>query len=64
LASILSRNPNQDSLSGFFGALHGVRSPRRGRKPAHWTAVDRDYETIRIGMQTLFRDLALTTEAA
>ena len=42
----------------------GVRSPRLGRKPAHWTAVDRDYETIRIGMQTLFRDLALTTEAA
>ena len=27
--------------------LAGVRSPRRGRKPAHWTAVDRDYETLR-----------------
>jgi hypothetical protein len=30
-----------------------LRSPRRGRKPASWTAVDRDYEQIRIGMQTL-----------
>jgi len=30
--------------------LAGVRSPRLGRKPAHWTAVDRDYETLRIGM--------------
>jgi hypothetical protein len=29
--------------------LAGVRSPRLGRKPAHWTAVDRDYETSRIG---------------
>jgi hypothetical protein len=25
--------------------LAGVRSPRLGRKPAHWTAIDRDYET-------------------
>ncbi|HZD03209.1 MAG TPA: hypothetical protein VFA46_24350 [Actinomycetes bacterium] len=33
--------------------------PRRGRKPAHWTAVDRDYETLRIGMQTLFADLKM-----
>jgi hypothetical protein len=31
--------------------LAGVRSPRRGRKPAHWTTIDRDYETLRIGMQ-------------
>jgi hypothetical protein len=44
--------------------LAGVRSPRRGRKPAHWTAVDRDYETIRTNMQALFDDLALTTQAA
>ena len=42
----------------------GVRSPRRGRKPAHWTAVDRDYETLRVDMQTLFHDLALTTTQA
>jgi hypothetical protein len=40
--------------------LAGVRSPRRGRKPATWTRIDRDYETLRIGMQTLFRDLGIT----
>ena len=39
--------------------LAGVRSPRRGRKPATWTNVDRDYEKIRIGMQTLFQDLGI-----
>jgi hypothetical protein len=41
--------------------LAGVRSPRRGRKPATWTAVDRDYETLRVDMQTLFHDLRLDT---
>jgi hypothetical protein len=40
--------------------LAGVRSPRMGRKPAVWTRVDRDYETLRIGMQTLFHDLGIT----
>jgi len=30
--------------------LAGIRSPRIGRKPATWTPVDRDYETLRIGM--------------
>jgi hypothetical protein len=44
--------------------LAGVRSPSRGRKPAHWTAVDRDYETLRIGMQALFNDLGITAPAA
>jgi hypothetical protein len=44
--------------------LAGVRSPRMGRKPATWTRVDRDYETLRINMQTLFHDLGITTEAA
>jgi hypothetical protein len=44
--------------------LAGVRSPRMGRKPAHWTDIDRDYETLRIGMQTLFRDLAIETHLA
>ena len=44
--------------------LAGVRSPRLGRKPAHWTAVDRDYETLRIGMQTLFADLGITAGSA
>jgi hypothetical protein len=41
--------------------LAGVRSPRLGRKPATWTRVDRDYETLRINMQTLFHDLGITT---
>ncbi len=44
--------------------LAGVRSPRRGRKPAHWTRIDRDYETLRIGMQNLFHDLGITPIAA
>jgi hypothetical protein len=44
--------------------LAGVRSPRRGRKPAHWTAVDRDYETLRMGMRALFNDLGITAPAA
>jgi hypothetical protein len=38
--------------------------PRLGRKPAHWTAIDRDYETLRIGMQALFADLGITTSSA
>ncbi len=41
--------------------LAGVRSPRMGRKPVTWTRVDRDYEKIRIDMQTLFHDLGITT---
>jgi hypothetical protein len=41
--------------------LAGVRSPRMGRKPAHWTRIDRDYETLRTGMQTLFHDLGIVT---
>jgi hypothetical protein len=44
--------------------IAGVRVPRRGRPPATWTAVDRDYETLRIAMHQLFDHLAITTEAA
>ena len=44
--------------------LAAVRGPRMGRKPAHWTRVDRDYERIRIDMQTLFNDLAIDTPLA
>ena len=40
--------------------LAGVRSPRPGRKPAHWTLIDRNYETLRIDMQALFRNLGIT----
>jgi len=42
--------------------LAGVRSPRMGRKPKAWTAVDRDYENLRIGMQTLFRHVGIETQ--
>ena len=41
--------------------LAGVRSPRMGRKPKIWTAVDRDYENLRTGMQTLFRHVGIET---
>jgi hypothetical protein len=44
--------------------LAGVRSPRRGRKPAHWTPIDRDYEQIRTDMQTLFGHLGIATDSA
>ena len=32
--------------------------------PHFWTRVDRDYETLRIDMQTLFHDLGITPVAA
>ena len=44
--------------------LAGIRSPRMGRKPKIWTAADRDYEALRIGMQTLFRHLGIETQPA
>ena len=44
--------------------LAGVRSPRLGRKPKVWTAVDRDYENLRIGMQTLFQHVGIETQPA
>jgi hypothetical protein len=44
--------------------LAGVRSPRMGRKPAHWTPIDRHYETLRIHMQTLFNDLGIIAGSA
>ena len=41
--------------------LAGVRSPRMGRKPKIWTAVDRDYEALRIGMHALFQHVGIET---
>jgi hypothetical protein len=41
--------------------LAGVRSPRPGRKPKTWTAIDRDYENLRIDMQTLFQHTGIET---
>lgn len=43
--------------------LAGVRTPRRGRKPATWTRIDDDYQTLRLGMHALFEDLAINTAA-
>jgi len=44
--------------------LAGARTPRRGRPPATWTRIDRDYEALRVDMHTLFQDLGLTTAPA
>ena len=44
--------------------LAGVRSPRPGRRPAHWTRIDADYENLRIGMQHLFDDLGISPPLA
>jgi hypothetical protein len=43
--------------------LAGVRSPRRGHKPAHWTSIDQHYETLRVNLQALFRDLGIALAA-
>jgi len=44
--------------------LAGIRSPRMGCKPIIWTAIDRDYEGLRIGMQTLFQHIGIQTQVA
>jgi hypothetical protein len=41
-----------------------VSAAPTGRKAAQWTAIDRDYETLRIGMQALFADLGITRAIA
>jgi hypothetical protein len=41
--------------------LADVRSPRQGRKPSTWTSIDRDYESLRVDMQTLFGHLGVIT---
>ena len=43
--------------------LAGVHSPRQGPRPATWTAVDRNYETLRIDMQHLFATRNIATAA-
>ena len=44
--------------------IAGVRTPTRGRPPAHLSVIDRDYETLRSDMNTLFEHLAITTQTA
>ena len=43
--------------------IAGIRTPRQGRPPKNWTNIDRDYETLRRGMQTLLNDLGISTKA-
>jgi hypothetical protein len=48
-----------------LGLRSGIKTTiRRGRKPATWTRIDRDYETLRTGMQDLFHDLGIAVAAA
>jgi hypothetical protein len=42
--------------------IAGVRKPM-GRPPNTYTRIDRDYDTIRAGMHTLFSDLKISTAA-
>ena len=53
-------------MSGCSGTHHlsQERSHSRVSEPPAWAAVDRDYEQIRIGMQTLFADLGISAAAA
>jgi hypothetical protein len=43
--------------------IAGIRTPRRGRPPKHSTNIDRDYETLRLRMQTLLGHLGIATAA-
>ena len=43
--------------------IAGIRTPRRGRPPKHWTNIDRDYETLRLGMHSLLGHLGIATAA-
>ena len=52
----------RDQVTGPL--LAGIRVRRRDRIPATWTPVDRDYEALRIDMNTLFRDLGIQATAA
>jgi hypothetical protein len=42
--------------------LAGVRKPI-GRPPSNHTRIDRDYDTIRADLRTLFTDLGIETAA-
>jgi hypothetical protein len=45
--------------------LRGLRFESVGwdKKSTNWTQVDRDYESVRIDMQTLFDDFGINTAA-
>ena len=44
--------------------IAGIQTPRQGRPPKNWTAIDRDYETLRRNMQTLFNHLGISAKTA
>ena len=58
------------TLTGLVGlrddvlapVLAGIRKPQ-GRPPHNYTRIDRDYDTIRTGLRTLFTDLGIETAA-
>jgi hypothetical protein len=39
--------------------LAGVATPRRGRKPKNWSPIDQHYETLRLNMRSLFKELGI-----
>ena len=44
--------------------ISGIRTPRRGRPAKNRTKIDRDYETLRLDMQTLFNNLGISLNTA
>ena len=56
--------PTRGSTRVIAPRLAGIRTPRRGRPPATWPRIDRDYEALRVDMHALFQDLGLTTAPA
>jgi hypothetical protein len=39
--------------------LAGVRTPHWGRRPSTWTRVDQHYQTLRLDMRALFKELGV-----
>ena len=40
--------------------LAGVRTPRQGRPPSTWTRLDQHYQTLRLDLRALFKELGVT----
>ena len=57
------RRPARPARAGHRAHPRRRPQPPDGRKPITWTSVDRDYEKIRIDMQTLFQDLGIRAAA-
>jgi hypothetical protein len=58
------RRPTRPARPGHRPDPRRCPQPADGTQPAAWTSVDRDYEQLRVHMQTLFGDLGITTAAA